>query len=107
MATGRKSILNYLKIPNFKSPEEHFTVQVQSNKNGGICDVTLGTLKKTEREIEVKSMFDKKIRRKKVVDYKFTPKKRMSDILSTFQGRQFKSQWVQEDLSDILTAVLN
>ena len=82
MAIGRKSII--MDIIVFPS-----VVRVQANKNHGICDIILGQ----------KVLQDKK----KV----FVPERRMGEVLTMFQGRQFDDELVIERLQNTLTEILN
>lgn len=74
---GRKSIFTDVKISDN-------LVRIQANKNHGICDVVLGT----------KS------------DSKFIPTRRLSKVLSVFQGRQYDDPEVFNYLIHVLSKTL-
>lgn len=80
MALGRKSIARKLEIPNNKDSKKHHVVLVQANKNHGICDILLVTE---------------------------SNKKRIAEVLSIFQGRQFDDTDIIGHLWDVLNETLN
>lgn len=94
MAKGHKSVFYYQPI------SKALVVLVQgSRKTYGICDIIL-------YENSSKEIIDHKTKKKRIV-YDKKQIKRLSDVLSVFQGRQINSQAVREELSDYLDAYLN
>lgn len=108
---GRKSIVvetTVLNKSNSQSPKEQdtlgdvaspFVVKVQANKNHGICDIIVGS--KIPQEV-----VDEKTKKKKII-MKFFPIRRVGDVLSSFQGRQYDDPKVFELLEDALYVSLN
>lgn len=85
---GRKSIMTQIFVPSRNGRPS--IVKVQANKNYGICDLTLGVL------IPIKG--GKK---------EFAPIRRLDEILTFFQGRQYNDSYVMEHLKNVLTEILN
>lgn len=73
---GRKSIVFELTIPGPKY------IKVQANRNYGICDIVTGYYNEKKR---------------------FVVTKRLSDILTHFQGRQINDSYVMLHLKNVLT----
>lgn len=108
---GRKSIVvetTVLNESNSQSPKEQdtlgdvtspFVVKVQANKNHGICDIIVGS--KIPQEV-----VDEKTKKKKTI-MKFFPIRRVGDVLSSFQGRQYDDPKVFELLEGALYVSLN
>lgn len=96
---GRKSLWGWIEIPNKKNPSTPYLIRVQGNRNHGICDIVQGT--KIPQEV-----FDQKTRKKKTVK-KFFPVRRMTEVLSTFQGRQYDDPNVGADLKCVIDNILN
>ena len=108
---GRKSIVVEVVIPNCQNPQSPkaqsalgdvatpFVVKVQANKNHGICDIIQGS--KLPQEV-----IDAKTQKKKTI-MKFFPVCRVDKVLSTFQGRQYDSPDVFEQLKVALDNTLN
>lgn len=97
MAIGRKSIVTEIVIPNHSNPTVSFVVQ--ANKHHGICDIIQGTRLPQE-------VVDEKTKKKKTV-MRFFPVRRVGEVLSTFQGRQYDDPNVFEHLEDVLSETLN
>lgn len=95
MAIGRKSIVTEVVIPNH--PAVPFVVQ--ANKHHGICDIIQGTRLPQE-------VVDEKTKKKKTV-MRFFPVRRVGEVLSTFQGRQYDDPNVFKHLEDVLSETLN
>lgn len=106
MAIGRKSLVVKLSIHNNENPESPFKVRVQANKHHGICDIILykGTTKEVSHEY---ASADGKKRTKKEVKtfYKFD--RRLSELVSEFQGRQYDDSNVMTYLIEVITKNLN
>lgn len=108
---GRKSIVVEVVVPNRRNPQSPkalrtfgdvatpYVVKVQANKNHGICDIIQGS--KLPQEI-----IDAKTQKKKTI-MKFFPVRRVDKVLSTFQGRQYDSPDVFEQLEVALDNTLN
>lgn len=94
---GRKSIVTEITILNQSNPASPFVVKVQANKNHGICDIVVGS--RIPQEI-----VDGK---KKKTIMKFFPVRRVGDVLSSFQGRQYDDSKVFELLENALYVSLN
>ena len=99
MAIGRKSIVTEVVIPNHSNPAVPFVVKVQANKHHGICDIIQGPRLPQE-------VVDEKTKKKKTV-MRFFPVRRVGEVLSTFQGRQYDDPNVFEHLEDVLSETLN
>ena len=97
MAIGRKSIVTEVVIPNHSNPAVPFVVQ--ANKHHGIYDIIQGTRLPQE-------VVDEKTKKKKTV-MRFFPVRRVGEVLSTFQGRQYDDPNVFEHLEDVLSETLN
>lgn len=96
---GRKSIVVEVVIPNRRNPATPFVVKVQANKNHGICNIVQGS--KLPQEV-----IDAKTQKKKTI-MKFFPVRRVDKVLSTFQGCQYDSPDVFEQLEVALDNTLN
>lgn len=96
---GRKSIVTEVVIHNLSNPASPFVVKVQANKNHGICDIVQGT--KLPQEV-----IDEKTKKKKTA-MKYFPVRRLGEVLSAFQGRQYDDPDVFEYLEDVLSETLN
>ena len=77
---GRKSIVFELTIPGPKY------IKVQANRNYGICDIVTGYYTYNEKKQK-----------------RFVVTKRLSDILTHFQGRQINDSYVMLHLKNVLT----
>lgn len=86
---GRNSIISGITIPNATTPNSPFNVRVQANKNYAICDIVL-----VNRVKENKKFY-------------FVPIRRITEVLSEFQGRQFNSPSTREHLSNVLFELFN
>lgn len=112
---GAKSIVLNLKVTNDKNGFSPYKVQVQANRNYGLCDVVLpGTpvepektyinLTKEDRKKEKalcdarKSEYDKEMAKRKGI---------RNAILDKFQGRQLNNDMVVEQLKNALYNLLN
>ena len=106
MAIGHKSLIRRLEIPNKNLPKTPYIVLVQANKNHGICDITVGTMvtKKIENEYVGRDgqKFTKTFSREVFVE-----SERLSDVLSTFQGRQYDDEEIISHLEDVIYTRLN
>ena len=112
---GAKSIVFNLKVTNNKNGFSPYKVQVQANKNYGLCDVVLpGTpvepektyinLQKEDRKKE-KALYDA---RKSEYDKEMAKRKGIRNaILDKFQGRQLNNDMVVEQLKNALYNLLN
>ena len=96
---GRKSIVTEITILNQSNPATPFVVKIQANKNHGICDIVVGN--RIPQEV-----IDEKTKKKKTV-MKFFPIRRVGDVLTSFQGRQYDDPEVIEYLKDTLNVSLN
>ena len=96
---GRKSIVVEIVIPNYTNPATPYVVKVQANKNHGICDIIQGT--RIPQEV-----VNAKTQKKKTI-IKFFPVRRVSKVLSAFQGRQYDNPAVFEMLENALNLELN
>ena len=108
---GAKSI----KVANSKNGFSLYKVQIQANKNYGLCDVVLpGTpvepektyinLQKEDRKKE-KALYDA---RKAEYDKEMTKRKGIRNaILDKFQGRQLNDEVIVESLKNTLYNLLN
>lgn len=96
---GRKSLCAWVEIPNQKNPSTPYLVRVQANKNHSICDIVQGT--RIPQEV-----VDQRTKKKKFVK-KFFQVRRMSEVLSTFQGRQYDDPTVSANLKCVLDNILN
>lgn len=108
---GRKSIVVETTVLNESNPQSPkaqgalgdvaspFVVKVQANKNYGICDIIVGS--KIPQEV-----VDEKTKKKKTI-MRFFPVRRVGDVLSSFQGRQYNDPKVFELLEDALHVSLN
>lgn len=97
MAIGRKSIVTEVVISNHSNPAVPFVVQ--ANKHHGICDIIQGIRLPQE-------VVDEKTKKKKTV-MRFFPVRRVGEVLSTFQGRQYDDPNVFKHLEDVLSETLN
>lgn len=97
MAIGRKSIVTEVVISNYSNPAVPFVVQ--ANKHHGICDIIQGIRLPQE-------VVDEKTKKKKTV-MRFFPVRRVGEVLSTFQGRQYDDPNVFKHLEDVLSETLN
>ena len=112
---GAKSIVLNLKVTNNKNGFSPYKVQVQANRNYGLCDVVLpGTpvepektyinLQKEDRKKE-KALYDA---RKSEYDKEMAKRKGIRNaILDKFQGRQLNNDIVVEQLKNALYNLLN
>ena len=112
---GAKSIVLNLKVTNNKNGFSPYKVQVQANRNYGLCDVVLpGTpvepektyinLQKEDRKKE-KALYDA---RKSEYDKEMAKRKGIRNaILDKFQGRQLNNDMVVEQLKNALYNLLN
>lgn len=96
---GNKSKLTKLIVPNLEVPNQPHIVMVQANKNNGICDIVLGNMVPEER-INPKTG-------KKTTFKKFAPSRRVNEIFTDFQGRQYDDPYVIEHLVNILKVILS
>lgn len=96
---GHKSIMVETVISNHSNPAAPFIVKVQANRNHGICDIIVGS--KIPQEI-----IDEKTKKKKTI-MKFFPVRRVGEVLSSFQGRQYDDPEVFELLEGALHVSLN
>lgn len=92
MTTGRNSIVKFIKVPHHNSAVP-FIVKVHANKNYGICNIEL-----CEKSKEMIG--------KKTVTV-FTPIRRISEVISEFQGRQYNAENVMIHLYNVLSELLN
>ena len=104
-----------LKVANSKNGFSLYKVQIQANKNYGLCDVVLpGTpvepektyinLQKEDRKKE-KALYDA---RKAEYDKEMTKRKGIRNaILDKFQGRQLNDEVIVESLKNTLYNLLN
>lgn len=101
MAIGRKSLATVLTIQNCENPKSPYKVQVQANKNHGICDIILceEVTKEVTHEFNGKS--------KKKTRIYLMPVRRLSEVISDFQGRQYDDPLTMEHLVNVLTQILN
>ena len=106
MAIGRKSLATVLTIKNCENPKSPYKVQVQANKNHGICDIILYEEVTKEVTHEFNSPDGKKHSKKKTKIY-LMPVRRLSEVISDFQGRQYDDPITMEHLVNVLTQVLN
>lgn len=106
MAIGRKSRVVELSIHDNENPKSPYKVQVQANKHHGICDIILCKefTKKVTHEFTGP---DGKKRTKKKLKSFYKPVRRLSELVSEFQGRQYDDNDVMEHLSNVLTQILN
>ena len=112
---GAKSIVLNLKVANKKRVQFPYKVQVQVNRNYGLCDVVLpGTsvepektyinLQKEDRKkekalyIAKKAEYDKEMAKRKGI---------RNAILDKFQGRQLNDEVIVESLKNALYNLLN
>lgn len=102
MAIGRKSRVVELSIHNNENPKAPYKVKVQANKHHGICDICL--YKEETKEITYTGPDGKK-RTKTKTFYKFA--RRLSELISDFQGRQYDDANVMAHLTDVITKSLN
>lgn len=113
---GAKSIVLNLKVTNNKNAQSPYKVQVQANKNYGLCDVVLpGTpvkpektyinLQKEEDRKKEKALYDAK---KAEYDKEMAKRKGIRNaILNKFQGRQLNDKVIVESLKNALYNLLN
>lgn len=112
---GTRSIVLNLKVKNNKNAQSPYKVQVQANKNYGLCDVVLpGTpaepektyinLQKEDRKKE-KDLYDV---RKAEYDKEMAKRKAIRNALfDKFQGRQLNDKIIVAELEDALRNLLN
>ena len=105
MAIGRKSLATVLTIQNCDT-KSYYKVQVQANKNHGICDIILCEEVTKEVTHEFNGPDGKKHSKKKTRIY-LMPVRRLSEVISDFQGRQYDDPITMEHLVNVLTQVLN
>lgn len=98
MAIGRKSKVVELSIHNYK-------VKVQANKNYGIYDIILCEKTTKEVSIEITEPNGKKRTVKKMKTF-YKPIRRITEVLSEFQGRQYNDSDTMLHLSNVLTEIL-
>lgn len=101
---GRKSIGVVLPIYD-KGGICHY-VRVHANKNLGICDIVLCEEVKKETTHEYTNHFGKK-KTKTVTKVFFKPIRRINEVMSEFQGRQFNSETTKIHLQNVLVEILN
>lgn len=103
---GRKSLVVELSIHNNENPKMPYKVKVQANRHYGICDIVL--CKEVTKEVtqEYTDPSGKKVSKKKTKTYS-VPVRRISEVHSDFQGRQYNDAIVMEHLSNVLAQVLN
>ena len=106
MAIGRKSKVVELSIHSNQNPKAPHKVRVQANKHHGICDIILCKEVTKETTHEYTGPDGKKRTKKKQKTYLKTIR-RLSEINSDFQGRQYDDNIVMEHLSNVLYQVLN
>lgn len=108
---GAKSIVLNLKVTNNKNAQSPYKVQVQANKNYGLCDVVLpGTPVEPEKtyinlqkEDRKKALYDAK-----KAEYDKAKRKGIRNaILAKFQGRQLNDEVIVESLKNALYNLLN
>lgn len=106
MAIGRKSRVVELTIHNEENPKSPYKVKVQANKHHGICDIIL--CKEFTKKVthEFTGPNDKKCSKKKLKSF-YKPVRRLPELVSEFQGRQYDDQDNMAHLSNVLTQVLN
>lgn len=97
MAIGHKSPYIYLKIWN--GVKFVFVLVQASRKTLGICDV-VETVRVKNETIDPKT-------KKKRINYENQPVRRLCDVLSKFQGQQYNSSRVVDNLTEYLEAYLN
>ena len=112
---GAKSIVLNLKVTNNKNAQSPYKVQVQANKNYGLCDVVLPgapvepektyiNLRKEDRKKE-KALYDAK---KAEYDKEMAKRKAIRNVLfDKFQGRQLNDEVIIESLKNALYNLLN
>lgn len=103
---GRKSRVVELTIHNEENPKLPHKVQVQANKNHGICNIVLCEKVTKEVAFELVKPNGEKILKKKLKSF-YKPIRRLSELVSEFQGRQYDDQDNMIHLSNVLTQVLN
>lgn len=103
---GAKSIVLNLKVTNNKNAQSPYKVQVQANKNYGLCDVVLpGTPEKTYINLQKE---DKALYDAKKAEYDKAKRKGIRNaILDKFQGRQLNDEVIVESLKNALYNLLN
>lgn len=106
MAIGRKSRVVELSIHNNEDPKTPHKVRVQANKHHGICNIIL--CKDVTKEVahEYTGPDGKKRTKKKQKAYT-KPVRRLSEVNSDFQGRQYDDPDNMAHLASVLTQVLN
>lgn len=106
MAIGHKSRVVDLSVHNNEDPKAPHKVRVQANKHHGICDIIL--CKEVTKEVthEYTGPDGKKRTKKKQKTYLKTVR-RLSEVNSDFQGRQYDDSDVMAHLSSVLTQILN
>ena len=112
---GARSIVLNLNITNNKNVQSSYKVQIQANRNYGLCDVILpGTpvepektyinFQKEERKKE-KDLYDV---RKAEYDKEMAKRKAIRNtLLNKFQGRQLNDEVIVESLKNTLYNLLN
>lgn len=103
---GRKSLVTELSILNYESPKHPYKVKVHANKNHGICDLVLCKEASKEVEIEITGPDGKKRSKKKLKTF-YKPIRRLTEIFSEFQGRQYDDENTMTHLTNVLTQILN
>lgn len=106
MAIGRKSLVRKFEVSNKNLPKTPYVVFVQANKNHGICDIIVGTM--TTKKI-VNEYVGRDGRKFTKTSHKevFVKSERLSDVLSTFQGRQYDDEETIAHLQDVIYTRLN
>lgn len=112
---GTNSIVFNFRIKNNKNPQSPYKVQLQANKNYGLCDVILpGNPIQPERTYlnleKEKRKQAKLLYNEKKAEYDKEMLKRNSirnTILNKFQGRQLNDNIVLERIENVLSYLLN
>lgn len=102
---GRKSRVVELTIHNEENPKSPYKVKVQANKHHGICDIIL--CKEFTKEVTHEFTDPTARSTKKKLKSFYKPVRRLSELVSEFQGRQYDDQDNMVHLSNVLTQVLN
>lgn len=106
MAIGRKSRVVELSIHNNENPKSPYKVQVQANKHHGICDIILCQEVSKEVTHEFVGPNGKKRTKTKTKTF-YQPVRRLSELVSEFQGRQYDDQDIMAHLANVLNQTLN
>lgn len=109
---GAKSIVLNLKVTNNKNGFSPYKVQVQANKNYGLCDVVLpGTPvepEKTYINLQKDRKKEKALYDARKAEYDKVKRKGIRNvILDKFQGRQLNDEVIVESLKNTLYNLLN